>query len=51
MVDVDDRESELACALDWSVLTLRTFRRKGEGEEVRVPASFRFLLLDGVFDG
>jgi len=49
-VNRNDRGSTLACALDWPVPTLRTFRREGEGEGVRMPpASFRFLVRDGVF--
>jgi hypothetical protein len=42
------RESTLAYALDWLVLTLRTFRREGEGEGVSMPASFRFLVRNSV---
>jgi len=48
-VDVVNRNDRESCALDWLVLMLRTFRREGEGEEVRMPASFRFLVRDGGF--
>jgi len=48
-VNRNDRESTLACVLDWPALRLCTFRREGEGEEIGMPASFRFLVRDGVF--